>query len=66
MAGLLRYVRERPWITPCLLFIVIGVFTLTRHGRGHTLFWAGILLCAAGVVTAIVGYLGQRQGRGGA
>ena len=63
MAGLLRYVRERPWITSCLLFVVIGVFTLTRHGRGHVLLWAGVLLCAAGVLTAVVGYLGHRPGR---
>jgi drug/metabolite transporter (DMT)-like permease len=62
--GLLRYVREQRWVTPCLLLIVIGVFTLTAHGRGHTLFWAGILLCAAGVLTAVVGYLSQRPSRG--
>jgi drug/metabolite transporter (DMT)-like permease len=62
--GLLRYVREQRWITPCVLLIVIGVFTLTAHGRGHTLFWAGVLLCAAGVLTAVVGFLGQRPGRG--
>jgi drug/metabolite transporter (DMT)-like permease len=61
--GPLRYVREQRWITPCALLIVIGVFTLTAHGRGHTLFWAGILLCAAGVLTGVVGYLAQRPGR---
>jgi len=60
MAGLLQYVREHPWIYSCLLFIVLGVFTLTRHGKGHTLFWAGILLCAAGVLVAVVGYFVQR------
>ena len=63
MAELLRWVRERPWVTPCLLFIVLGVFTLSAHGRGHTLLWVGIVLCAAGVLTAVLGYLGQR-GRG--
>jgi drug/metabolite transporter (DMT)-like permease len=61
--GLLRYVREQRWITPCVLLIVIGVVTLTAQGRGHRLFWAGVLLCAAGVLTAVVGYLGQRPGR---
>jgi drug/metabolite transporter (DMT)-like permease len=60
MAGLLRYMREHPWTYSCLLFIVLGVFTLTRHGQGHTLFWAGILLCAAGVLVAVVGYFLQR------
>ena len=64
MAGLLRYVRERPWIYSCVLFIAIGVFTLTRHGKGHTLLWAGILLCAAGVVTPVVGYFLQRPKNG--
>jgi hypothetical protein len=59
--GLLRYVREQRWIAPCLLFVVIGVFTLTAHGRGHGLFWAGIVLCAAGVLTAVVGYLTGRN-----
>jgi drug/metabolite transporter (DMT)-like permease len=63
LTGLLRYVREQRWVTPCVLLIVIGVFALTAHGRGHTLFWAGVLLCAAGVLTAVVGYLGQRPGR---
>jgi drug/metabolite transporter (DMT)-like permease len=43
-----------------VLLIVIGVFALTAHGRGHTLFWAGILLCAAGVLIAVVGYFLQR------
>jgi drug/metabolite transporter (DMT)-like permease len=43
-----------------VLLIVIGVFALTAHSRGHTLFWAGILLCAAGVLTAVVGYFLQR------
>jgi drug/metabolite transporter (DMT)-like permease len=61
--GLLRYVREQRWVTPCVLLIVIGVFALTAHGRGHTLFWAGVLLCAAGVLTGVVGYLAQRPGR---
>jgi drug/metabolite transporter (DMT)-like permease len=64
LTGPLRYLREQRWVTPCVLLIVIGVFTLTAHGRGHTLFWAGILLCAAGVLTAVVGYLSQRPGRG--
>jgi drug/metabolite transporter (DMT)-like permease len=63
LTGLLRYVREQRWITPCVLLIVIGVFTLTAHGRGHTLFWAGVLLCAAGVLTGVVGYLSQRPSR---
>lgn len=58
--GPLRYLREQRWITPAVLLIVIGVFTLTAHGRGHTLFWAGVLLCAAGVLTAVVGYFLQR------
>ena len=58
--GLLRYLREQRWITPAVLLIVIGVFTLTAHGRGNTLFWAGVLLCAAGVLTAVVGYFLQR------
>ena len=62
--GLLRYLREQRWITPCVLLIVIGVFTLTRHGKGHTLFWAGILLCAAGVLVAVVGYFLQRPKNG--
>jgi drug/metabolite transporter (DMT)-like permease len=61
--GLLRYLREQRWITPGLLLIVIGVFTLTAHGRGHTLFWAGVVLCAAGVLTGVVGYLSQRPSR---
>jgi drug/metabolite transporter (DMT)-like permease len=61
--GLLRYLREQRWITPAVLLIVIGGFTLTAHGRGHTLFWAGVLLCAAGVLTGVVGYLSQRPGR---
>ncbi|HYY17280.1 MAG TPA: hypothetical protein VE864_00460 [Streptosporangiaceae bacterium] len=64
MAGLLRYVREHPWIYSCLLFIVIGVYTLTRPGKGHTLFWAGIVLCAAGVLVAVVGYFLQRPKSG--
>jgi drug/metabolite transporter (DMT)-like permease len=60
MAGLLRYAREHPWTYSCVLFIVIGAYTLTLHGKGHTLFWAGILLCAAGVLVAVVGYFLQR------
>ena len=65
MTGLLRYVRERPWIPPGVLLIVIGVFTLTRHarGHGHLLFWAGVLICAGGVLTAVAGYLAQRHSR---
>jgi drug/metabolite transporter (DMT)-like permease len=58
--GPLRYLREQRWVGPAVLLIVIGVFALTAHGRGHTLFWAGILLCAAGVLTAVVGYFLQR------
>ena len=61
--GLLRYVREQRWVTPAVLLIVLGVFALTAQARGHTLFWAGVLLCAAGVLTAVVGYLSQRPGR---
>ena len=64
MAGLLQYVREHPWVYSCLLFIVLGVFTLTRHGQRHTLFWAGILLFAAGVLVAVVGYFVQRPRSG--
>jgi drug/metabolite transporter (DMT)-like permease len=61
--GLLRYLRERTWVTPCLLLLVIGVITLTAHGRGHTLLWAGVVLCAAAVVTAAAGLLsGRRHG----
>jgi hypothetical protein len=59
--GLLRYLRERTWVTPCVLLLVIGAFTLTAHGRGHTLLWAGVVLCAAGVVTAVVGLLSGRN-----
>ncbi len=59
--GLLRYVREQRWVTPAVLLIVIGVFALTAHARGHTLFWAGVLLCAAGVLTGVVGYLTGRN-----
>jgi hypothetical protein len=44
-----------------VLLIVIGVFALTAHAPGHTLFWAGVLLCAAGVLTAVVGYLTGRN-----
>ena len=63
--GLLRYLREQRWVAPCVVLIVIGVFTLTAHGPGHhpALVWAGILLCAAGVLTGVIGYLtGRRQG----
>ena len=61
--GLLRYLRERTWVTPCLLLLVIGVFTLTAHGPGHhaALVWAGILLCAGGVLTGVIGYLSGRR-----
>jgi drug/metabolite transporter (DMT)-like permease len=62
--GLLRYLREQRWVAPAVVLIVIGVFTLTAHGPGHAaLVWAGILLCAAGVLTGVIGYLtGRRQG----
>ncbi len=61
--GLLRYLREQRWVAPCVVLIVIGVFTLTAHGRGHhpTLVWAGILLCAGGVLTGVIGYLTGRN-----
>ncbi|HEY2281127.1 MAG TPA: hypothetical protein VGI00_22430 [Streptosporangiaceae bacterium] len=63
--GLLHYLREQRWVAPCVVLIVIGVFTLTAHGRGHhpALVWVGILLCAAGVLTGVVGYLSQRPAR---
>ena len=63
--GLLRYLREQRWVAPAVVLIVIGVFTLTAHGRGHhpALVWAGILLCAGGVLTGVVGYLSQRPAR---
>ena len=59
--GLLRYLREQRWVGPAVLLVVIGVFALTAHGTGgHPLFWAGVLLCAAGVLTAVVGWFLQR------
>jgi hypothetical protein len=62
-AGLLRYLREQRWVGLCVVLIVIGVFTLTAHGRGHhaALLWGGILLCAAGVATGVIGYLSSRR-----
>ncbi|MBV9796352.1 MAG: hypothetical protein JO016_20735 [Actinobacteria bacterium] len=64
-SGLLRYLREQRWVAPAVVLIVIGIFTLTAHGRGShpALVWAGILLCVAGVLTGVIGYLnGRRQG----
>jgi drug/metabolite transporter (DMT)-like permease len=59
--GPLRYLREQRWIGPAVLLVLIGVFALTAHGNGgHPLFWAGVLLCAAGVFTAVVGWYRQR------
>jgi uncharacterized membrane-anchored protein YjiN (DUF445 family) len=59
--GPLRYLREQRWVAPAVLLIVLGGFALTANGRGgHPLFWAGVLLCAAGVITAVVGWFRQR------
>jgi len=55
--GPLRYLREQRWVGPAVLLILLGGFALTATGRGgHPLFWAGVLLCAAGVITAVVGW----------
>ena len=61
--GLLRYLREQRWVAPAVVLVVIGVFTLTAHGPGRhpALIWAGILLCAGGVLTGVVGYLAGRN-----
>jgi hypothetical protein len=59
----LTYLRRRPWLSPCLLLISIGLSTLVFRQHGYLLTWAGILVIAGGLLGILSGELGYRRER---
>ena len=69
MSAVLAYVRGRPWLAPCLLFLGIGLSVVAASGFGGVGFWLGILVIIGDLLIALaceIGYRRRRPGRQGA
>ena len=60
---MLTFLRRRPWLSPCLLLIFIGLSTLVFRRHGYLLTWAGMLVIAGGLLGILSGELGYRRER---
>lgn len=65
MTALLAYLRERPWLCPCLGVMAIGLRAATTSRFGHLGFWFGVLSVAGALLMALGGYIGHRRKRAG-
>ena len=65
MTALLRYLRERPWLVPCLMIMVIAVGVAVTSRFGFLRFWCGVGAVAGGLLIALSGRIGHRRERAG-
>jgi len=55
MTTLLTFLRRRPWLTPSLLIIFLGVQTVINSRFPYLGFWLGAVLIIAGVLVVLEG-----------
>lgn len=60
---MLAYLRNRPWLVPCLMIMAAGVRGAVTSRFGYLGFWLGVLAVASGLLIALAGYLGHRRER---
>jgi hypothetical protein len=63
MMALLAYLRERPWLGPCMMIMAVGFHAAVTSRFGYLGFWFGVLSVAGGLLIALGGYLGHRRER---
>lgn len=57
MTTLLAYLRERPWLCPCLEIMVIGVRAAATSRFGYPGLWFGVVSVAGALLMALVATL---------
>ena len=61
--NLLAFLRRRPWLGPCIIWLSIGPSLMASNSSRSLVFWMGAVVLVLGVLAILFSEMSSRKNR---